>query len=593
MSEARRPGRRRAHVVVWSLLALGLVAIAALGIAGYRLVDGTMTVKAHLEDARTQLGAFQLAASEQRFTELPNLASAIRSSTEAAVAPTTDGLWRLGEQVPWVGANLRAVRTIAESGESVSREIVSPAAGLLGGFALRRDPATGGFDLASLREASDLAATAATVLDEVSERVDAIDGDALVPQVRDAVEQLAPVLDEARAAVPPLRAGLAGVGRLLGVDGPQTVALVFLNNAETAGLGGGPAAQTILRVEDGRVSPVAQLSSSDFPRGIPLDVTVDESANVLYDDILTQHINGASSRPDFPTTAKILTAQLQRTAGITPDTIVSIDPIALSKMLAVTGPVALPDGTALTAENVVGELLNQAYFRYPEGSQSDAYFAAAASAIFDRVVSADYDLWAMADALTAAANDGDLMLWSADPETQALLDGLRIQGTLPSSNEPETVLGVYFRDRSSSKIDYYLHTDTTVTTDACVPDAPSYTVETHLRFEIPEGLELPAYVDSGLYDYYRTEVFLYGPVGASITSTETPQIGVESVVGPGATDLGRPAQKFVVDLLNGQDAVVKATFAGTPESGPYGPTVVRTTPMINATSVTMQDAGCG
>ena len=127
MSEARRPRRRRAHVVVWSLLALGLVAIAVLGIAGYRLVDGTMTVKAHLEDARTQLGEFQLAASEQRFSELPNLASTLHSSAEAAVAPTTDGLWRLGEQVPWVGANLRAVRTIAEGGESVSREVVSPA----------------------------------------------------------------------------------------------------------------------------------------------------------------------------------------------------------------------------------------------------------------------------------------------------------------------------------------------------------------------------------------------------------------------------------------------------------------------------------
>ncbi len=593
MSEARRPRRRRAHVVVWSLVALGLVAIAVLGIAGYRLVDGTMTVKAHLEDARTQLGAFQLAASEQRFSELPNLASALRSSTEAAVAPTTDGLWRLGEQVPWVGANLHAVRTIAEGGESVSREIVSPAAGLLSGFALHRDPATGGFDLASLREASDLAATAATVLDEVSERVDAIDADALMPQVRDAVEELAPPLAEARAAVPPLRAGLAGVGRLLGVDGPQTVALVFLNNAETAALGGGPAAQTILHVEDGRVSPVAQLSSGEFPRGIPLDVTVDESANVLYDDILTQHINGAASRPDFPTTAKILTAQLQRTAGITPDTIVSIDPIALSKMLAVTGPVALPDGTALTAENVVSELLNQAYFRYPEGSQSDAYFAAAASAIFDRIMSADYDLWAMADAITAAANQGSIMLWSADAATEKLLDGLRIQGTLPTSNEPETVLGIYFRDRSSSKIDYYLHTDTTVTTNACTPDAPSYTVETHLRFDIPEDLELPDYVDSGLFDFYRTEVFLYGPVGGTITAAETPQVGVDSTVGPGVTDLGRPAQKFVVDLVNGQDAVVTATFAGTPDAGPYGPTAVRTTPMINPTTVTMVEASCG
>ena len=50
------------------------------------------------------------------------------------------------------------------------------------------------------------------------------------------------------------------------------------------------------------------------------------------------------------------------------------------------------------------------------------------------------------------------MMWSADPATQALFDGTRLQGTLPATTRRATVLGVYFRDRSTSKIDYYLHT---------------------------------------------------------------------------------------------------------------------------------------
>jgi hypothetical protein len=36
---------------------------------------------------------------------------------------------------------------------------------------------------------------------------------------------------------------------------------------------------------------------------------------------------------------------------------------------------------------------------------------------------------------------------------------------------------------------------------------------------------------------------------------------------------------------------VRATFAGAP--GQYGPTEVRTTPMINATAVKMAEATCG
>ena len=122
-----------------------------------------------------------------------------------------------------------------------------------------------------------------------------------------------------------------------------------------------------------------------------------------------------------------------------------------------------------------------------------------------------------------AANRGSLMMWSADPATQALFDGTRLQGALPTANEGATVLGVYFRDRSSSKIDYYLHTEATVTTNACTPDAPTYTVEVRLRFDIPDDIELPQYVDSKLYDFYRTEVFLYGPVGATTRRWRCPK----------------------------------------------------------------------
>ena len=151
-------------------------------------------------------------------------------------------------------------------------------------------------------------------------------------------------------------------------------------------------------------------------------------------------------------------------------------------------------------------------------------------------------------------------------------------------------VGVYFRDRSSSKIDYYLRTEATVTTNACTPDAPTYTVETRLRFDIPADVELPAYVDSGLYDFYRTEVFLYGPAGATTTAIEVPEPGLETTTGPSVTDLNRPAEKFTIDLDNQQTAVVRATFAGAP--GVFGPTELRVTPMINPTAVTLADAPC-
>lgn len=589
---AERPVKRRrrriVHAIVWPLLA---VIVVGGGLAAWSLFSSAMSVRDDLEQASAAVSEFQTAATARQLDQLQPIADELAASAERAVEPTAEPLWRIGELVPFVGENFRAVRVIAEGVDQVSSEIVDPAVGLLADFGLRRDEATGGLDLGPLREASEIAATADRVITELHEQVRSIDTDATIGQVREGVEQFDDVLTKAEDAVPQLNGALAGIGALLGIDGPRNVVLAFLNNAEATAQGGGPAAQSLLKVDNGKVDVVRQVSSAEFRNQAPLDVPMDEGASQLYNDILFTENNAATSRPDFPTSAQLISARWQRDLGITPDVVVSLDPLALSRLLQVTGPVTMAGGEQLTSENVVSKLLSEAYFRFPEGgAENDAYFAAAASAVFDRIMSADYDVWAMADALVDVANRGSLMMWSSDAATQDLFAGTRLQGTLPSGND-STVLGVYFRDRSASKIDYYLHTEATVTTDTCTPDAPSYTIEVRLRFDIPDGTEVPAYVESQLYDFYRTEVFLYGPVGATTTAAEVLEAGLGTVTGPSVIDLGRPAEKFTTDLVRGQTAVVRATFTGTP--GQHGPTEVRTTPLVKPTNVTVVEATCG
>jgi Protein of unknown function (DUF4012) len=586
--EGRRRGRRIAHAIVWPVLALLVI---GAGVAAWLLFNDAMSVRSDLEDARATVSTLQGAVNERDLAALPALASELSESASSAVAPTEGPLWRAGELVPGLGENLRGVRTIAESIDRISEDVVGPGAELAGSFGLARDPATGGFDVSSISTARDVVEAAATEVDETSAALAGLDTGAMIPQVADAVTQYEEVLEQVDEQLPAFEGGIQAVSTLLGMDGPKNVVLAFLNNAEAAALGGGPAAQTLLRVDNGTITVAQQVSSVDFADRTALPVTVDDSAMQLYNDIFLTEPNGSTSRPDFPTASMLISAAWQRSFGITPDVVVSIDPLALGRLLEVTGPVALPDGEQLTNANVVSKLLNEAYFRFPQGgAESDAYFAGAASAVFDRVLSADYDVWEMSRAVVDAANRGSLMMWSADPETQAMFDGTRLQGTLPQGNDGATVVGVYFRDRSVSKIDYYLHTEAVVTTNACTPDAPTYTIEVRLRFDIPADLELPQYVDSTFYDFYRTEVFLYGPIGAATTAVEVPEAGLATTTGPSVVDLGRPAEKFTVDLENGQSAVVRATFTGAP--GEYGPTEVRTTPMINATAVTLADTPC-
>ena len=589
----RRPRPSRFRTArFWVPTALGAI-LVGLVVFGTVLALDAYSVRGDIEDSRATVAQLQVAAVQRDLAGLPALGDDLAASATRAVERTESPLWRAGEFVPVLGENLRAVRFVAESIDGLSRELVSPAVELASTFTLARDPATGAFDTTPVSTARDILAAAKQNVSDAAAELDGVNTDLTLQPVGEAVDEYAGVLDDMGRMLDQSEGGISALGALLGIDGPATIVLAFLNNAELAALGGGPAAQLLLTVDSGRVQVVEQVSSWDFAEGAPAPVEVDESARLLYDEIFTTHINAAFSRPDLPTAARILDAQWQRIRGVQLDGIISLDPIALAMILQATGPVAVSSGEVLDSSNAVSMLLNESYLRYDGLTEADAFFERAASAVFDRAMAADYDVWAMADALVRAADNGSLMVWSSDPETEAFTAGTRLQGTLPTTNDPETVLGVYFRDRSSSKVDFYLHADTVVTTNTCDPDAPTYTVETRIWFDFPPGIELPEFVEGELYDFYRTEVFAYGPVGGTLTESAVPEAGTATATGPIVDDLGRPVVKFTVDLVRGQTGVVRAAFAGVPGEGDYGPTLVRSTPMINPNAVTMQDAPCG
>ena len=591
-SRSSRPEKRRkrwiAHAIIWPLL---LIVLVGGGFGAWSLYNDAMSVRDDLEDARAAVGEFQRAADERRLADLPAIAEQLQVSADAAVQPTAGLVWRIGELVPVIGENFRAVRVIAEGVDDVSTEVVSPASTLLGSFTLARDPATGGLDLSPLRDATEISGTADRIVGELHEELRSVDTGATIGQVSDAVGEFDGMLTQAQQTIQQMNGALAGVGALLGIDGPKNVVLVFQNNAEANPLGGTAAAQTLLRVEEGAVSIQRQVSSADFGGyGEPVPVGIEPSTMELYQPTTVLNVNSATSPPDFPTAARLISAHWERTFQVSPDVVVSLDPIGLSRLLQVTGPVTLPDGEVIDSGNVVTKLLNEAYFRYPEGgAESDAYFAMAASAVFDRVMSLDYDMFAMAQALIDVANGGSLMMWSADEATQALFDGTRLQGTLPADNGGATVLGIYFRDITVSKIDYYLHSEATVTTNTCTPEAPTYTVEVRLRFDVPDDIELPRYIYTLQNPTFLTEVFLYGPVGGTASSVEVLD-GSDVEIGPSVIDLGRPAVKFRASQLDEQTTAMRATFTGTLGDGPVE---VRTTPMINPTAVSVVEAPCG
>jgi len=594
-----RHDRRSSSAKRRTKIGLVIAGILILGGATW-LATRVLVVKTDLEASQTLVSQLQTQAQDLDPAALSATRDELEARSSSAANGTKDLTWRIAEFVPFVGVNLTAVRYVAESVDDIVVQVASPAVDLLSTFDVgARDPATGGFDLGPLVEAQKIAGSAESVLGTSLTQLATIDSGATVGPVSAAVDKMTGLLTGADAAVTEIRPMLDVAGSALGVDGPRNYLLAFQNNAESTALGGSAASYILLHSEGGNISVESQANSGDFEEGVAVDVEVDQSALDLYSNYLIDHINTSTSRPDFPTAAKTISAFWERDQGSTVDGVMSVDPLALALVLKATGPVTLPSGDVLTSDNAVGLLTNGIYQRYPrnvDAPKADAFFEQAAAAVLGKVTSGEFDINTMLTSVTAGISTGSIMMWSADPDAQASLDGTRLQGTLPTTNAEETAIGVYYRDTSASKIDFYLNTATTTTADRCtVPDTATYTTSVTLqsRLTVEEAEDLPQYVNSKNFgsEKFRTEVYVYGPVGGTLASAQVDAEGMETTIGAGTSDLGRPVAPVVADLAPGESTTVTVSFQV--PSADLGPLAVRGTPMIHKTDVTMTDPECG
>jgi Protein of unknown function (DUF4012) len=589
--------RRRSRWWIW--VSCAIVVLGPIVIVVLLLLVQVLVAKNQLEAAQGLLPTLKTEASGFKFAELQKTTTKLARDTSRGVAATNTPIWRDAERVPYLGTNLYAVRVAADTTNDLVDKVVAPAVKIAATTNLtKRDKATGGFDLSPLTKAQVILAQAKTVIAVDQKRLAGVRTAQTIGQVRTKVHKLDSILTEADKAMALGGKYLKAAGPILGEDGPRNYLLAFQNNAEATALGGSAASFTMLTIDHGKVTVSGQGSSEDIEQGA-VNVPVDPSAITLYSTYLISHSNTATSRPDFPTAAEILRAFWIRDKGTPVDGVISVDPLALAQILKATGPVPLPSGDILTSKNAVGLLTNKIYFQinaYADPLASDAFFHSAASAILGKLMTGKFDPKTMAKALEAGVNQGSIMAWSNTPSEEALMNGSMLQGVLPHDNKNQTDIGVYFRDTSGSKIDYYMQSSTDTSSDLCAkPTAPTFatTVTLHLNLTPAQAAALPAYVASEGFGttMFSTQIFVYGPIGASLTSTAVLAQGVTTQIGGSAVDLGRPVAVFTAYLAPGQTSTVSVKFTGA--AGSYGPLQIRNTPMINTTANTVTTPGCG
>lgn len=442
---------------------LGVVAVA-LGLAGFFGFLQARSVRDDLLQAKEILSGVERKLRDgQTAGARADIATAHELTSRAAT--TVDGpLWSIAAHLPVVGDDISTSRQVTHI---VDRLAGSPLPALVDAAELL-DPATlapraGRIPLAPLQRVAKPLSAAAAELRAAQGELDAIDTTGTVSQVADAVTELRGLVASVIPTV--TTAGqVAQIGpSMLGSTGPRTYLLLVQNNAEARASGGIPGALAVLRFTQGKVELVGQSTARDVGR-FPNPVLPLGAAAAVHTDRLGRFMQDVNFTPDFPTTAQLAREMwrrytLGRGQAVTVDGVISIDPVALSYLLKALGPIdasVAEHSVKLTADNAVPYLLSDIYAQVKVPTVQDAIFARLAAGVFAKLTTSQADPEVLLHALSTAADERRLLLWSSHPEEQAIIAESPLSGTLPTGADAAGSFGVYVNDGTGSKMSYYL-----------------------------------------------------------------------------------------------------------------------------------------
>lgn len=557
-----------------------------------------MKVKDDLQDAKAGVSKIVPLVKDGDAEGAQRAADEVLALTTSANKTVSGDLWNIASQVPWVGANVAAVSETTKATHILVRDAMPLALELLPLADVENFKVDGGgINLEPFRAAQPKLPALREVFDEAKSHVDRIDLDAVLPYVKDNIQQLVDIVEDSAPMIDFAEKNLPVVLSVLGGDGPRSYALLFQNNAEIRATGGNPAAGAVLTVDNGRVTmredSAALRFVSEGPRGWHVQSLADKNAMALFESDTWARSQNYTRTPDFTDTARMMSGLWGGTVGGTPDGVISIDPVVLSYMLEATGPVTVAgENEKITADNAVKLLLSDTYERFgSRGDLADIYFAKVSAAVFSKVMSGGWDPLKMIEQLQKAGEEQRIYAWFANETEQAMSVELGIDGRVTSDNKTTTQTGVYLNDASHSKLEYYLKSTIAVT---CSAEKKTMTTSVTLQNTIPTG-NLSSYTlgaRNRSWGYPRTTMFL-DVIGMALPggklSATSPGNGDRDGWDRSAVYNGREAKSLFITVAKGETKTVSFTST-VPDDALKSPLDVRYTPTVTQTPVTVDDS---
>lgn len=494
----------------------------------YRAVE----VKDHLSAASSIAPQIKVEIAAGKSAEARHLLDQVQDHTHAARVAASDPLWKITSLMPLIGPNFHAISEVAQAADSVATGAADP---LLAAFdslaSVAASPVNEILDVTHLREETSGIAAASLTTETATARLEALDKSNLLPEISGQLNEVIHTLHDING---PLKLAAEASGLLpamLGSNEPRNYLLLVQNNAEIRATGGLPGALAVVQIDKGKLQLTGQVSAKELGKFVP-PVDVDAEQKRIFSTRLGAYISDVNLTPDFPTVAQAAKAMWETRYGSLIDGVIAIDPIVLSHILAVIGPLPLPNVDAatssnlpssLTAENVVKTLLSDVYVTLAYGEQ-DLFFASVAHQVFATIAAGKAPTLPLIKALAKSVEENRLHIWSQRDAEQRLMVSTRLGGSVSIGPDADNgSFGAFFNDGTGAKMDY--HVDRTVQLlKKCPRDGYEEVIvriSSTNTAPLDAAISLPSYVTGdGIFGVppgsVQTNILAYGPEQAHI-----------------------------------------------------------------------------
>jgi len=588
---ARRRRRSKRARCRYSRRAIVLgVGVLAIGGAAWLVITAFMA-RSDLDRVNSGLSQLRVLVSQGKIDDARQLAQQLSRDARHAHTLTTGPAWFLSAGVPYLGDPLDTVRgataTVDQLGATMLPALITVSADITPG---KVRTAGNRIDITRLALAAPALHLAAAQTQASTATVTKLPRHTWLPAVDDARRSLATELIKLRDSLTSADQAAQVLPPMLGAGSPQRYFVGLQNEAEARGTGGLPGAFAIIVANHGMLS-FTNFEPDNALNNVTtaLDFGADYDAHYGKHDSTVDYLDSNVS-PHFPYAAQVWASMWQRKSGQKIDGAIAIDPTALSYLLAVTGPATLPDGSQITADNVVALTQQGAYARFDDQAQRKHYLLDVARVIDKRLLSGSGDTTALVRAAGRAAGQRRLLVWSANPAIETVLARTPFGGVVPDTAAP--FVGLSIVNVAANKLDYYLDRTMTWRRTGCGTIRPVTVTITLTNNAPPTGLTpyQTARQDKHSYPVKRGDNRLF----VSYLATAGAQMTAVSVDGEPATaapgrEIGHPLYTVDLELPRGRSRTIVLSL--TEPAGVGAPVVLRQ-PLVRPLHLTLDAASC-